>query len=209
MARRKGTYMGPGGILLLLLIPSSVTRLYMAWVYVSPILPGMEIDMFSTIPEIYGMSILYVVGFVSVISCLGVYIWRYAEHNAAYGLDRKTNKIGNPKFIGALILAMIMTVLTSYYMSGTLVNCFGIPDPVAWDYYIMGALSAVLLGISYTILFSEGVGGLAKFIAQKVKEASDGAEDLLKELQAAKAELARMRKVEVDEEVEDPNQDVN
>ena len=209
MARRKGTYMGPGGILLLLLIPSSVTRLYMAWVYVSPILPGMEIDMFSTIPELYGMSILYVVGFVSVISCLGVYIWRYAEHNAAYGLDRKTNKISNPKFIGALILAMIMTVLTSYYMSGTLVNYFGIADPVAWDYYIMGALSAVLLGIGYTILFSEGVGGLAKFIAQKVKEASDGAEDLLKELQAAKAELARMRKVEVDEEVEDPNQDVN
>lgn len=209
MARRKGTYMGPGGILLLLLIPSSVTRLHMAWVYVSPILPGMEIDMFSTIPELYGMSILYVVGFVSVISCLGVYIWRYAEHNAAYGLDRKTNKISNPKFIGALILAMIMTVLTSYYMSGTLVNYFGIADPVAWDYYIMGALSAVLLGIGYTILFSEGVGGLAKFIAQKVKEASDGAEDLLKELQAAKAELARMRKVEVDEEVEDPNQDVN
>lgn len=164
-----------------------------------------------TIPSEFVTFAALAIGLVSVFVCVSTFIWRYAEHNAAHGENRKGNKM-KFSFIGALLLAVIATGLLSYALSAGLVNLLGVVEPCAVDYIVAGGFLAILLGLGFTILFEEGVSGYAKFLTQKVKEIKAGADDLAKALaeagvdaDAVKALLASAKKKD-DDEVEIPKE---
>lgn len=145
--------------------------------------------MVATIPEGMELAVLAWIAGIALVVCVGAFIWRYAEYNAAKGETRETNKV-SPKFIGAVILALAASIYVAYFLAAPLVDMLHIFEPVLADYVTMGGLAAILASIGFVILFSEGFNGLSKFLSQGVKAAKAGGEDLLAELNALKAELA-------------------
>lgn len=150
--------------------------------------------MVSTVPTEYVLSDAIVCAAVAIFVCFFTFLWRYVEHNDADSLNRESNPM-KLKFIGGTALAMVVTGLLAYVASSTLVGYFKVVEPVAVDYCIFGALAALIFGIAFTIIFSEGITAFGKFLAQKVKEVKTAVEDLppevlqalLKDFQAKKA----------------------
>lgn len=165
--------------------------------------PG-GIEMVATIPNGMELTVVAWIVAIAVVICVGCYIWRYAEHNARCGLNRKTNSIWCPKFLGALILSLALTVYLAYVLAPILVDYTHVAEPALADFVLFGGLVAILAGLGFTILFSEGVSGFTKFLSQKVKEVSAGAVDILQELREAMKRLDEIegRKKEDDD---DPN----
>lgn len=151
--------------------------------------PGDKNIMVATIPEGMELTVLAWIAGIALVVCVGAFIWRYAEYNAAKGETRETNKV-SPKFIGAVILALAASIYVAYFLAAPLVDLFHIVEPVIADYVTLGGLAAIIASIGFVVLFSEGFNGLAKFVSQGVKAAKAGGEDLLAELESLKAELA-------------------
>lgn len=167
--------------------------------------PG-GIDMVATIPNGMEITVVAWIALISVVICVGCYIWRYAEHNARSGLNRKTNSIWNPKFLGALILALALTIYLAYVLAPILVDYTHVSEPAMADFVLFGGLVAILAGLGFTILFSEGVSGFTKFLSQKVKEVTAGAVDILQELQDLREAMKRFDELEGRKgDDEDPN----
>ena len=135
------------------------------------------VTMVSAIPTDFVAYVAIVAAIVAVVVCIATFLWRYVEHNDAEGLNRKTNKM-KFKFIGGTVLAIVVTALLAYIASGTLVGYFGVIEPKAEDYCIFAALAALVFGITFTIIFSEGITAFGKFLEQKVKEAKEVAEQI-------------------------------
>ena len=150
--------------------------------------------MVSTVPAEFVVYDAIVAAVVAVVVCFFTFLWRYVEHNDAEALDRESNPM-KLKFIGGTVLAMVVTALLAYLASSALVGYFNVVEPVAADYCIFAALTALIFGIAFTIIFSEGITAFGKFLAQKVKEVKTAVEDippevlqaLLKDFQAKKA----------------------
>ena len=58
----------------------------------------------------------------------------------------------------------------------------------------VAAIAALIFGIAFTIIFSEGITAFGKFLSQKVKEVKKVAEELSPEMQAALAEFLAAKK---------------
>lgn len=178
-----------GKMAVLILTATLMVRILSLIIFCLYSVPGDKSIMVATLPNGMEPSVLVWIAGISFIICVGVFIWRYAEYNAAKGMTRETNKM-SPKFLGALILALASTIYVSYFLSAPLVEVVGIVDPSFADYITMGVLSSIVASIAFVILFTEGINGLAKFISQGVRAAKTGSQDLIAELEALKAELA-------------------
>ena len=160
--------------------------------------PGDKNIMVATIPDGMELAVLAWIAGIALVVCVGAFIWRYAEYNAAKGETRETNKV-SPKFIGAVILALAASIYVAYFLAAPLVDMFQIVEPVIADYVTLGGLAAIIASIGFVVLFSEGFNGLSKFVSQGVKAAKAGGQDLLAELEVLRAELAAAKeKVEDD-----------
>ena len=149
--------------------------------------------MVSTVPADFVLYDAVVAVAVAVVVCTFTFLWRYVEHNDAEALDRKSNPM-KLKFIGGTALAAVVTALLAYVSSATLVGYFGVVEPVAADYCVFAALAALIFGIAFTIIFSEGITAFGKFLSQKVKEVKKVAEELSPEMQVALAEFLAAKK---------------
>lgn len=149
--------------------------------------------MVSTVPADFVLYDAVVAVAVAVVVCTFTFLWRYVEHNDAEALDRKSNPM-KLKFIGGTALAAVVTALLAYVSSATLVGYFGVVEPAAADYCVFAALAALIFGIAFTIIFSEGITAFGKFLSQKVKEVKKVAEELSPEMQAALAEFLAAKK---------------
>ena len=141
------------------------------------VMSGEVYTMVSTVPAEYVLADAIVCASVAVFVCFFTFLWRYVEHNDADNLDRGLNPM-KLKFIGGTALAMIVTGLLAYVASSTLVGYFKVVEPVAVDYCVFGALAALIFGIAFTIIFSEGITAFGKFLEQKVVEAKEVIEGL-------------------------------
>jgi hypothetical protein len=154
--------------------------------------PGDKSIMVATLPNGMESAVLVWITAIALIVCVGVYIWRYAEYNAAKGQTRQTNRM-SPKFLGALILAIAASTYTAYFLAAPLVDMLNFAEPVVSDYITMGAFAAILSSIGFVVLFTEGINGFAKFIGQGVKDIRANSEKIVEELEIARAELAELR----------------
>lgn len=154
--------------------------------------PGDKNIMVATVPNGMELTVLAWIAGIALVVCVGAFIWRYAEYNAAKGETRQSNRI-SPKFIGAVVLALAASIYTAYFLAAPLVDILGIAAPSIVDFITMGAFAAILSSIGYVVLFSEGFNGFAKFLSQGVKEAKAGADELFEQLELARAELAALR----------------
>lgn len=189
-------------VVLMVLLFSFGTRVAALYLLYCITAPGDKSIMVATIPEGMELAVLASIAVIALIVCVGTFIWRYAEYNAAKGETRLSNKM-SPKFFGALILALALTIYLAYFLAAPLVDILKIVEPTAADYITLGGFAAIFLSIGTVILFSEGFNGLAKFLAQGVKNAQSGAEQLIEELERARAELAELKRG--DEEDDFPN----
>ena len=152
--------------------------------------------MVSTVPAEYVLSDAIVCAAVAIFVCFFTFLWRYVEHNDADALNRETNPM-KLKFIGGTALAMVVTGLLAYVASSTLVGYFKVAEPVAVDYCVFGAMAALIFGIAFTIIFSEGITAFGKFLEQKVKEAKEVLGDIPPEvLQKIVADYAAKEQTE-------------
>ena len=163
--------------------------------------------MVSTVPTEFVVSDIVTCAVAAVLVCFFVFLWRYVEHNdaAVPKLNRKLNPMAF-RFIGGVALAMVLTGILAYFASSLLVGYFKVVEPTVYDYCIFGALAALGLGMVFTILFSEGITALGKFVEQKVREAKDAIDGIQKaaeelgmspeEYAAAVKEIAAAKKAE-------------
>lgn len=110
------------------------------------------------------------------------FLYRYAEHNAKYDLDRKSNKLfgkSGAKFIGAEGMAIGLTAVLAFYGAAVAPAKLGIIEPALIDYILAAGVIALICGILLTVLFNEGISGLGKFIKQKADETAEAANDLV------------------------------
>lgn len=156
-------------------------RYFLIPIFVPSAMPSEVYIMVSTIPADFVIYDAVVAVAVAVIVCVFTFLWRYVEHNDAEALDRESNPM-KLKFIGGTVLAIVVTALLAYFASATLVGYFKVVDPVAGDYCAFAALAALVFGISFTIIFSEGITAFGKFLAQKVKETKEVLGDIPPEL---------------------------
>lgn len=154
--------------------------------------PGDKKIMVATIPDGMELAVLAWIAGIALVVCVGAFIWRYAEYNAAKGVTRESNKM-SIKFIGALILALATAIYFAYFLAAPLVDILGFVEPNVADFVTVGGFVAILFSIGAVVLYSEGINGLAKFISQGVKNVKAASEDALAELEALKAQLAEMR----------------
>ena len=139
--------------------------------------------MVATIPTDMELYVLIAAIAFALVFSVAAFIWRYAEHNAKYALDRESNKIfgkKGAKFVGIEIFVIAVTAVIAYYGAAIAPGRFGIIEPELFDYILAAALVALVAGVVLTILFNEGMTGLSKFILQKVDEAEKAADDLVK-----------------------------
>ena len=129
---------------------------------------------------------------------IATYLWRYAEHNSRKGENRQTNKLfgkGALGFIGAEIFAIALASVLAFYGAAVAPFKLGIAEPELLDYIIVAGVTALALGIVFTILFNEGISGLGKFLKQKVDETAEALKDVseavLKAKEAAEAEAKK------------------
>ncbi len=155
--------------------------------------------MVSTVPTEYVLSDAIVCAVVAIFVCFFTFLWRYVEHNDADSLNRESNPM-KLKFIGGTALAMVVTGLLAYLASSTLVGYFKVTEPVAMDYCIFGAIAALVFGIAFTIIFSEGITAFGKFLEQKVKEVKEAVTDIPPEVLQA---LLKEYKAKAEPAVED------
>jgi hypothetical protein len=169
------------------------------------VMSGEVYIMVSTVPTEFVVSDIVTCAVAAVIVCFFVFLWRYVEHNDAEHLNRKLNPMAF-KFIGGVALAMVLTGILAYFASSLLVGYFKVVEPTVYDYCVFGALAALGLGMVFTILFSEGITALGKFVEQKVREAKDAIDGITKaaeelgmtpeEYAAAVKEIAAAKKAE-------------
>ena len=162
-------------------------------VFVPSATPSEVYIMVSSIPADFVVYDAVVAAVVAVVVCVFTFLWRYVEHNDAEALDRESNPM-KLKFIGGTALAAVVSAILAYLASSVLVGYFGIVEPVAADYCIFAAIAALIFGIAFTIIFSEGITAFGKFLSQKVKEVKKVAEELSPEMQAALAEFLAAKK---------------
>ena len=125
------------------------------------------------------------------------FLYRYAEHNAKYDLDRTTNKMfgkEGAKFIGAEGMAIGLTAVLAFYGAAAAPGKIGIADPALIDYILAAGVIALICGILLTVLFNEGISGLGKFIKQKAGEAVEAAEDISEAVIEAKLKAEKIAK---------------
>lgn len=180
---------------LIVLLATFGTRFASLYLFYCIAVPGDMSIMVATIPEGMELAVLAWIAGIALIVCVGTFIWRYAEYNAAKGETRQSNRM-SPKFFGALVLAFAASTYFAYFFAAPLVDLLHIVDPAIADYVTMGGFAAILLSIGAVVLFSEGFNGLAKFLAQGVKNARAGADQLIEELERAKAELAELKRAD-------------
>lgn len=154
--------------------------------------PGDMSIMVATIPNGMELTVLAWIAGIALIVCVGTFIWRYAEYNAAKGETRLSNRI-SPKFIGAVILALAASIYFAYFLASPLVDILRVADPNVADYVTTGGLAAVVASIGFVVLFTEGINGFAKFISQGVRDVRANAAQLLEELETAKKEIAELK----------------
>lgn len=198
MAENKGAILYSKAIFILLCSTLGV-RVASLYIMCSYAVPGNRNIMVATVPVGMELTVLAWILGIALFVCVGCYIWRYAEHNEKTGEDRKSNKILCPKFLGALLLAIVASTYFSYFLAAPAVEFLNVAEPVLADFITVGGLLAIFGALGFTILFTEGVTGLSKFVSQGVKSVQDAADDLLAELAAAKAELAKLKKEEEDD----------
>ena len=148
-------------------------------VLVPCVMSGEGFIMVSTVPTEFVVSDIVTCAVAAVFVCFFVFLWRYVEHNDSEQLNRKLNPM-KLKFIGGVALAMVLTGILAYFASALLVGYFKVAEPTVYDYCIFGALAALGFGMLFTILFSEGITALGKFIEQKVREAKDAIDGIQK-----------------------------
>ena len=118
------------------------------------------------------------------------YLYRYAEHNNRKGENRQTNKLFGKKalgFIGAEIFAIALAAVLAFYGAAIAPFKLGIAEPELLDYILAAGVIALFFGITFTILFNEGISGLGKFLKQKVDETAEALKDVSEAVLKAKA----------------------